>query len=418
VGEEVRVEELTKSFGRHLLWQDVTLTLPPGEISVLLGPPGAGKSTFLKSLVGLRKPEHGRVYVRGVDVVRCSRRRLREARKLFGVLFQGGGLFGSMSVYDNIAFPLREHTGKHEVEIRRIVAEKMELVGLRGAEGRLPAEISGAMRQRAGLARALVLDPEIVLLDEPAAGLDPDCAGHLHQLVADLNAQLGATFLIVTSDVGLARTLPDNLGLLLRRRLVSFGPREALLTSADVVVRQFLSGWRDGPLGLPADGARVPAGPAGPGADRSPEPGVAPARAGGFGVPAQLAPSRGVPLRQGSARRQARVARLLQALPATAQQQAVRQVLPGEQPPAAGCLPAGGSRQLAGRPAGPARGSGSAGPAATGPPDRDGGHLPAAGGALTAGAPTVGGLTVGALTAGALTAGGLTVGAPTCWRRP
>src|SRR5262249_44534344 len=122
----------------------------PGEISVLLGPPGAGKSTFLKSLVGLLRPERGHVYVRDMDLARCSGRRLREARTLFGVLFQGGGLFGSMSVYDNIAIPLREHTSKGEAEIRRIVAEKMEMVGLQGAEGRLP----GGLRRAAQAGRA------------------------------------------------------------------------------------------------------------------------------------------------------------------------------------------------------------------------------------------------------------------------
>jgi phospholipid/cholesterol/gamma-HCH transport system ATP-binding protein len=155
-----------------------------------------------------------------------------------------------MSLYDNIAFPLREHTRKSESEIRRIVLEKMDMVGLIGAEGKLPGEISGGMRKRAGLARALVLDPEIILFDEPDSGLDPVRVAYLNQLIVDLNAQIDATFLIVTHDIASARQVPDNIGLLFRRELVMFGPREQLLTSDEPVVRQFLNGRMQGPIGM------------------------------------------------------------------------------------------------------------------------------------------------------------------------
>jgi phospholipid/cholesterol/gamma-HCH transport system ATP-binding protein len=250
VGVEIKVEGLTKSFGRQTIFEDVSLTIPAGEISVMLGPSGTGKSVFLKHLVGLLKPNRGHIYVNGKDVPNITEKHLYEVRKLFGVLFQDGALFGSMTLYDNVAFPLREHTKKSESDIKRIVMEKMEMVGLLGAEGKLPGEISGGMRKRAGLARALVLDPEIILFDEPDSGLDPVRVAYLNQLIVDLNAQIGATFLIVTHDINTARTVPDNIGLLFRRRLVMFGHRDELLSSDEPVVRQFLNGRRQGPIGM------------------------------------------------------------------------------------------------------------------------------------------------------------------------
>lgn len=250
MGVEVVVEGLTKSFGRQVIWEDVSLTLPAGEISVLLGPSGTGKSVFLKTLVGLLRPDHGHIWIDGHDLANCSENKLYELRRLFGVLFQDGALFGSLSLYDNIAFPLREHTKKSESQIRQIVMENIELVGLVGAEGKLPGEISGGMRKRAGLARALVLDPEIILVDEPDSGLDPVRTAFLSQLFVDITTETGATFLIVTHDINTARTVPDNIGLLFRRGLVMFGPREMLLSSEEPVVRQFLNARRHGPIGM------------------------------------------------------------------------------------------------------------------------------------------------------------------------
>ncbi len=250
MGVEIAVDGLTKSFGSQLIWDDVTLTLPAGEISVMLGPSGTGKSVFLKTLVGLLQPDRGSIVIDGRDITRLREADLYEVRKLFGVLFQDGALFGSMNLYDNIAFPLREHTRKSEAEVEAVVSQKMDLVGLTGAEDKLPGEISGGMRKRAGLARALVLDPQVLLFDEPDSGLDPVRTAYLNQLIVDLNAQTGATCLIVTHDINTARTVPDNIGLLYHKHLAMFGPREMLLSSEEPVVRQFLNAQRVGPIGM------------------------------------------------------------------------------------------------------------------------------------------------------------------------
>ncbi|MEV6104141.1 ATP-binding cassette domain-containing protein [Streptomyces sp. NPDC051940] len=309
MGIEVQVEGITKSFGRQRVWEDVSLTLPAGEISVMLGPSGTGKTVFLKSLIGLLKPESGRVMVDGVDMVNSRERDVFEARKKFGLMFQDGALFGSLSLFDNIAFPLREHTRKRESEIREIVLERMDMVGLIGAEGKLPGEISGGMRKRAGLARALVLDPEIILCDEPDSGLDPVRTAHISQLLVDLNAQIDATMLIVTHNIDIAETVPDNIGMLFRRNLVTFGPREVLLTSREAVVSQFLSGSTYGPIGMSEekDAAALAA------EQLNGDNGWQPRE-----IVPQLEPSAGMPARQAVFRRRERVLGLMGQLPPAA----------------------------------------------------------------------------------------------------
>lgn len=316
MGVEISVDRLTKTFGKQQIWRDVSLTLPTGEISVLLGPSGTGKSVFLKALIGLLRPEEGEIFVDGTNILDCSPKALYEIRRLFGVLFQDGALFGSMTIYDNVAFPLREHTRKSESQVRRAVMEKLDLVGLLGAESKLPGEISGGMRKRAGLARALVLDPQVILCDEPDSGLDPVRTAYLSQTLVDINAQIDATILIVTHNISVARTVPDNIGMLFRRELVMFGPREVLLSSDEPVVKQFLNGRRVGPIGMSeekdADQMReeqslVDAGHQDGGIDEI------------GGVVPQLQPTPGLPERRGAARRRARLAASGYSFPAGAE---------------------------------------------------------------------------------------------------
>ena len=316
MGIEVVVEGLTKSFGHHVVWRDVSLSLPPGEVSVMLGPSGTGKTVFLKSLVGLIRPDRGRVMVDGIDTVHCSERQLYQARKLFGVMFQDGALFGSLNLYDNIAFPLREHTKKTEAEIREIVHGKMAMVGLADQDRKFPGEISGGMRKRAGLARALVLDPQIILCDEPDSGLDPVRTAYLSQLLIDLNAEIDATILIVTHDIQIARTVPDNIGMLFRGNLVMFGPREVLLTSDNPVITQFVNGRRIGPIGMSEEKDEATLAQEKAASLRDGEP----LTVGSPALMPQLVPSPGLPERQAVHRRMDRVMTILPTLPTPAQQ--------------------------------------------------------------------------------------------------
>jgi phospholipid/cholesterol/gamma-HCH transport system ATP-binding protein len=247
---EIAVKDLTKSFGPQTVLENITMDIPKGKITLILGPSGTGKSVFLKHIVGLLKPDKGEIWIGDKNIPALSEKELYEVRRKFGVLFQDGALFGSMSIYDNVAFPLRQHTKKKESEVKKIVEEKLHMVGLTGAEKKLPGEISGGMKKRAGLARALVLDPEIVLFDEPDSGLDPVRTAFLNELTMDLNQQLEATFIVVTHDIATAKQVADYIGMLYRRNLVKFGPAREMFTSDIPVVRQFLAGDTEGPIGM------------------------------------------------------------------------------------------------------------------------------------------------------------------------
>jgi phospholipid/cholesterol/gamma-HCH transport system ATP-binding protein len=246
----VEIHGLHKSFGGNDVLCGVDLRIPEGAISVVLGPSGTGKSVLVSHLTGLLAPDRGTITVRGRELASLSAAQLIEMRRRFGILFQDGALFGSMPVYDNVAFPLRQHTDLSEHEIERLVLARLGEVGLAEAADVLPSKLSGGMRKRVGFARALVLEPEIVLFDEPDSGLDPVRTSLLSDLIRDSHARHGGTYLVVTHDISVARKLADFAALLWQGRVIQAGTREAVFASKDPFVRQFLAGDTDGPLGM------------------------------------------------------------------------------------------------------------------------------------------------------------------------
>jgi phospholipid/cholesterol/gamma-HCH transport system ATP-binding protein len=205
---------------------------------------------LLKNIIGLLRPEEGQIYVDGEPIVGIRHKDMLRIRRKFGVLFQDGALFGSMDIFDNIAFPLREHTKRGEREIKAIVMEKAEMVGMVAHLKKLPGEISGGMRKRAGLARALVLDPEIVFFDEPDSGLDPVRVAYLDELVKSVQRETGCTFFIITHNIDSVKRTADYIGMLYRSSLVRFGPADDMFTSDRALVKQFLAGSNVGPIGM------------------------------------------------------------------------------------------------------------------------------------------------------------------------
>jgi phospholipid/cholesterol/gamma-HCH transport system ATP-binding protein len=240
----ISLRGVTKSFGSHTVLEDISFDVPKGRISAILGPSGTGKSLLLKNIIGLLRPDRGEIWVDGENIVGMGEKDLYRVRRKFGVLFQDGALFGSMNLFDNIAFPLREHTKKSEKEIRSIVVDKAGLVGLLDHLKKTPGEVSGGMKKRAGLARALVMDPEIVLFDEPDSGLDPVRVACLDELVVDVQRETGATFFIITHNI------PSVMGVLFRSGLVQFGSKEEMSTTRNPIIRQFLAGKAKGPIGM------------------------------------------------------------------------------------------------------------------------------------------------------------------------
>ena len=239
-----------KSFGAAPVLADLDLAIPAGSISVILGPSGTGKSVLLKHVIGLLRPDHGEIDVLGEPVSRMARHEIWDLRKRVGILFQDGALFGSMNVFDNVAFPLRQHTDMTETEIEEIVLRRLQDVGLAGAWALMPGQLSGGMRKRVGFARALVLDPEIVLFDEPDSGLDPVRTALLCELILETHERRGGTYVLITHDILSARRVAQFIALLWKGQIQQAGAIEDMLSSEDPFVRQFLSGDCIGPLGM------------------------------------------------------------------------------------------------------------------------------------------------------------------------
>ena len=248
--DAVEFIDVKKSFGRNTVLNGLNLGIPDGQISMILGPSGTGKSVCIKHMVGLLYPDEGDVMVHGESVPNMKDDDLFEMRKKFGVLFQDGALFGSMNLYDNVAFPLRQHTDKGEDEITEIVTRRLKEVGLGGAGDKMPNELSGGMRKRAGFARALVLDPQIVLFDEPDSGLDPVRTALLCELIKEIHEENGGAYVVITHDIMSARRVAEYIAILWKGRIVESGPASELFNSDNQFVRQFLSGEARGPLGM------------------------------------------------------------------------------------------------------------------------------------------------------------------------
>ena len=246
----IEVRDLVKSFSGRTVLDGISVQVQRGETLVIMGGSGCGKSTLLRHMIGVHRPDSGTVSILGQDISRLGYDELNEVRKRFGVLFQSGALYNSMTVGENVALPMREHTTLDENIISIMIKMKLELVGLRGFEHLKPAEISGGMQKRVGLARAIALDPEILFYDEPTAGLDPIVGGVISQLIRDLSGKLGVTSVVVTHDMVSAFQVADRMVMLYDGKVEESGTPEEIRNTQNPLARQFVTGSPDGPIPL------------------------------------------------------------------------------------------------------------------------------------------------------------------------
>ncbi len=250
VAYSVEVRDVHKSFGSSAVLRGLNINFAENAVTTILGPSGTGKSVLLKHVVGLLEPDRGEISIFGQDIWSMSEEERSELRKRFGVLFQDGALFGSMNIFDNVAFPLRKNTDLAESEITDIVLKGLAEVGLSESLKKYPNEISGGMKKRAGFARALVMKPDIVLFDEPDSGLDPVRTSLLCDLIVEMHREHKGTYVVVTHDINTTRRVSDYVGVLWRGELVYYGSVEEAFAADDPFVQQFLSGDSAGPLGM------------------------------------------------------------------------------------------------------------------------------------------------------------------------
>ena len=244
----IEIKDLTKTFGSRRVLDGVNLTIYKGETFVLMGGSGCGKSTLLRHMIGSHKPDSGSVSLMGKDLAKLDEDSMDGIKKKIGMLFQSAALFDSMTVGENVALPLREHTKLDENVIKIMIKMKLELVGLRGFENLMPSQLSGGMKKRVGLARAIAMDPEIIFYDEPTAGLDPIVGGVIDKLILDLTKKLAITSVVVTHDMNSVFRIADRIAMLHQGRIVASGTRQEIEKSGNKLVEQFVKGNPDGPV--------------------------------------------------------------------------------------------------------------------------------------------------------------------------
>jgi len=244
----ISLRNVHKSFGSQKVLDGLNLEIPEGKITAVIGPSGEGKSVLLKHLIGLLQPDSGQVEVDGESILGLRRSQLNRIREKFGMLFQNVALFDSMTVFENVAFPLQEKTSLPADEIRRRVLSALVDVGLKNVESKFPDELSGGMKKRVGLARAVVLNPSIILFDEPTTGLDPIIKRAIHELIKDTHAKFGFTAVIVSHEIPEIFDVAQNVAMLFRGEILQHGTPEEIINSDHPAVRQFISGSLDGPI--------------------------------------------------------------------------------------------------------------------------------------------------------------------------
>lgn len=244
------ISNLCKSFGTKTVLNGVNLKIYDGESLVILGPSGCGKSVLLKHIIGLLKPDEGQIIIDGEEITSFDAAKLDALRMRMGMLFQSAALFDSLTVEENIAFGLRKHTNLSSIAIHHIVSEKLEWVGLPGVNNLMPSELSGGMRKRVGLARAIAMEPEMILYDEPTTGLDPIMTSAIDELHLSLKNRLGVTSIVVTHDMGSAFRVADRIALHYGGQIVAIGTKDEIKNSQDPMVQQFIHGRAQGPMNL------------------------------------------------------------------------------------------------------------------------------------------------------------------------
>jgi phospholipid/cholesterol/gamma-HCH transport system ATP-binding protein len=244
----IKVKNLVKKYGSVAASNNLSCHFEKGKVTVILGGSGSGKSTLLRQLTGLEKPDSGSVVFDGVDLTNLSKKKLYEVRKNMGMLFQGSALFNYLNIFENIAFPLHEHTQIADNIIKTIVTMKLEMVGLRGTEKLMPSQLSGGMMKRVGLARAIVMDPDVIFYDEPTSGLDPISTGVIDKLIKDLNQTLNITSIVVSHDIESCFRIADNIIILFYGEIIAQGTVEEIRNSEDLRVKQFINGEPEGPI--------------------------------------------------------------------------------------------------------------------------------------------------------------------------